>query len=93
MSDLSKIRLKPKKDMPVVSGHPWIFSNGISECEAKDIGEIVEVFSDGGEYVGTGYFSPNGSISVRILSRNRGEIFDSDFFEKRFLELDKIKRG
>ncbi|MCK9186332.1 class I SAM-dependent rRNA methyltransferase [Candidatus Gracilibacteria bacterium] len=92
MSDLPKIILKPKKDMPVVSGHPWIFSNGISKCEAKNIGEIVEVFSDGGEYVGTGCFNPNGSISVRILSRNRGEAFDSDFFEKRFRELDELKK-
>lgn len=92
MPDLHKISLKPKKDMPVVSGHPWIFSNGISKCEAKNIGEIVEVFSDGGEYVGTGYFNPHGSISVRILSRNRGEIFDINFFEKRFLELDELKK-
>ena len=87
-----KISLKPKKDMPVASGHPWIFSNGISKCEAKNIGEIVEVFSDGGEYVGTGYFNPQGSISVRILSRNRGEVFDSEFFEKRFKELDDSKK-
>lgn len=92
MSDLLKISLKPKKDVPVVSGHPWIFSNGIAKCEAKNIGEIVEVFSDREEYVGTGYFNPNGSISVRILSRVQGENFDSVFFEKRFRELDELKR-
>ncbi|MDP2642478.1 MAG: hypothetical protein Q8P62_01385 [Candidatus Peregrinibacteria bacterium] len=93
MPDLSKISLKPKKDMPVVSGHPWIFSNGISKCEAERIGEVVEVFSDGGEYVGTGYFNPSGSISVRILSRDRGETFDSAFFEKRFRKLDERKKN
>ncbi len=93
MPDLSKISLKPKKDVPVVSGHPWIFSNGIAKCEASNIGEIVEVFSEGGEYIGTGYFNPQGSISVRILSRNRDEIFDCKFFEKRFRELDDAKRN
>ncbi|MDB5284546.1 MAG: rlmI [Bacteroidota bacterium] len=48
--------------------HPWIFSGAVKNREGNPYqGDIVEVYSDGGEYLGTGHFG-TGSVSARIFS-------------------------
>ena len=43
----------------------------------------AEVLSKSGLYLGTGIFNKKSKITVRIMSRNRGEEFDYEFFKTR----------
>jgi len=71
MEKFARIVLNKGKEQSPKRRHPWIFSGAIKRIEAENElvdGEIVEVFSAGGEYLGTGHYQPGGSIAVRIFS-------------------------
>lgn len=63
-----RIILKSGKDASLRRFHPWVFSGAIKQ-QADDLesGELVRVFSNKNEFLGTGHYQ-NGSIAVRIIS-------------------------
>ncbi|MEK7673074.1 MAG: class I SAM-dependent rRNA methyltransferase [Patescibacteria group bacterium] len=86
------ITLKPGREKPILAGHPWIFSMGIEKDAEAERGELVEVQTSEGRFLGVGTYSPGNSIRVRIISREKLEKLDKDFFVGRLLALDKLKR-
>ncbi len=81
---MNKVYLKRKITPRVVNGHPWIFSNEVDTIEG-DIqgGEIAEVFTYDKKFVGKGYVNPKSQILVRLLTRNRAEEINEQFFFNR----------
>ncbi len=68
MSGLAKVILNAGKEQSPKRFHPWIFSGAINRIEGTvQDGDVVEVFTNKGEYVCTGHIQ-NGSIAVRIFS-------------------------
>ncbi|MBQ7660532.1 MAG: class I SAM-dependent rRNA methyltransferase [Clostridia bacterium] len=73
-----------KAQAAIEYGHPWVY-----EAEVRNLvgdvenGDLVDVLSDKGRYLGTGLYSAASKIRVRILSRNANDKFDRDFFERR----------
>lgn len=62
--------------------HPWIFSGAIKKLEGQpQEGDIVEVYSDAGEYLATGHYA-SGSIAVRIFSFQQRSDIEQLLFEK-----------
>ena len=71
----------------MIEGHPWIFSNEVDRVEGTvNGGEVVTVFSHDNKFVGSGYINPKSQIMVRLLTRNKSDAIDEDFFYKRILE-------
>lgn len=62
-----QVILKPGKDHSIKRGHPWIFSGAVHSFDQAAPGEVVDVLSSKGEFLGSGHWS-DGSIAVRILS-------------------------
>jgi len=46
-------------------------------------GDIVDVFSEKGRYLGTGFANDISKIRVRILSTNANDRFDEAFWQRR----------
>lgn len=46
-------------------------------------GTLVDVLSDKGRYLGTGFYNSHSKIRVRLLSRNANDAFDAAFWERR----------
>lgn len=68
----------------VCYGHMWIYRNDILRIEEEpESGEVVDVFTGNGVYLGKGYYNPKSKISLRVVTR-RNEPIDKDFFVKRF---------
>ncbi len=66
---MCNIYLKPRKDEPVRRFHPWIFSGAIGKIEGEpQDGDVVEVLSNKGEWLASGHYQQEASISVRIFS-------------------------
>jgi 23S rRNA (cytosine1962-C5)-methyltransferase len=83
---LPTIRLKPREGRRVRAGAPWAFSNEIvMDAKAKSLapGTLVELASDDGSPIGTGYFNPRSLIAVRLLGPPGAKI-DPGFFGERF---------
>ena len=73
------ITLKKGRDKPVKNGHPWIFSGAIDAVNGKgEPGELCKVVSSGKETIGTGFYNPLSSISVRMLSAGAKAFTEGD---------------
>jgi len=76
-----KCFLRKKIGERVINGHPWIFGNELGDSEGTaEPGDIVEVYSYGGSFVGKGYYNPASQIRVRLLTRDKNEVIDDQFF-------------
>jgi len=77
------VRLKPKEDIRLLSGHPWVFSNEISNVDGQPAnGDIVEIRSAKNHTLGFGFYNANTLITVRILSKGFVEP-QKEFFAER----------
>lgn len=69
------------------SGHPWIFGNEVNRGKALDAaakaGEVVNVYTYDTKFIGRGYINPQSQIMVRLLTRDREEVIDEQFFFNR----------
>lgn len=81
MKYMTKVFLKKKIQNRVLLGHPWIFGNEVGQVEgAVSPGDIVDVFTHTGVFVGRGYINPQSQILVRLLTRDRNEEINDAFF-------------
>jgi 23S rRNA (cytosine1962-C5)-methyltransferase len=88
-----KVNLRRKISQRVVNGHPWIFNNEIENLdETIKGGEIVEVYTHDKKFVGKGYVNPKSQIVVRLLTRNKNEEINDQFFSKRILECWEYRK-
>ncbi len=88
-----KVYLRKKISKRVIDGHPWIFANEIDRVEgAVNGGEIVTVFSHDSKFVGSGYINPKSQIMVRLLTRNKADVVNEEFFYKRILECWEYRK-
>ena len=63
------LTLKKNEDSRIRSGHLWVFSNEIQTMQGEPkVGDIVEVRTHAGKYVGMGFYHPGSLIAVRIIS-------------------------
>jgi len=90
---MAKIFLKKKISTRIADGHPWIFGNEIGDEDGHyEPGDIVEVFSSNGSFVGRGYINPASQIKVRLLTRNQQEPIDDAFFLNRIEKAWKYRQ-
>ena len=68
----------------VEGGHPWIYAQEIvSAPEGVENGALVDAVSEKGKYLGSGFFSRESKIRIRLLSRNANDRFDEDYWRRR----------
>jgi 23S rRNA (cytosine1962-C5)-methyltransferase len=83
MITLPRIILKRGKEKPVLRGHPWIFSGAVARVEGEvSPGEVGEVYSQGGQFLGRGHVNPRSQIIVRLLTQKKEELGE-EFFRGR----------
>ena len=78
-------RISKKAEAAVRRGHPWVYDTEIISEDDPDVanGSIVDVLTDNGRYLGSGFLSRNSKIRIRILSNNANECFDENFWKRR----------
>ena len=68
----------------VGTGHPWIYAQEIiSKSTEPENGALVDALSENGRYLGTGLYSRESKIGLRLISRNANDRFDSEFWKRR----------
>ena len=75
-----------KAELSIVQGHPWVYADEITDAPETRLenGALVDVLSQKGRYLGTGFLSLASKIRVRLLSRNANDTFDEAFWQRRF---------
>lgn len=84
---MNKVYLKRKIAQRIANGHPWIFNNEVEKVEGDvNGGETVEVFTHDKKFIGKGYINPKSQILVRLLTREKTDEINEDFFLARIRE-------
>lgn len=89
---MPQIILNKNEERRVLIGHQWIFSNEIEKF--KDVtrnGEVVELFSNSGKFLGKGFYNKNSLIAYRQLT-GKDEPIDKAFFFKRISMANSLRR-
>jgi 23S rRNA (cytosine1962-C5)-methyltransferase len=88
-----KIYLKKKISRRVAEGHPWIFSNEVDKVDGSVTGgEIVTVLTHDHKLIGKGYINPRSQILVRLLTRDKNEEINEEFFHKRIRQCWEYRK-
>ena len=91
---MSKIILKRYEGRTVRDGGLWIYDNEIDKAEgAYENGDIVEVCSYKGDFLGKGYINDHSKIRIRLLTRDPQETIDRDFFKRRIRDAWQYRKG
>ena len=78
-----QLTVTKRAEHSIIKGHPWVYYNEITAEQPFADGELVDVVSQKGSYLGTGFANSNSKIRVRLISRNANDRFDDAFFERR----------
>lgn len=77
---MAKATLKPRQEQRIRAGHLWIYRGNVAKVEGNPApGDIVDVVTSRGEFLGRGYFNPQSQIVIRLLTR-ADEAIDYDWF-------------
>jgi 23S rRNA (cytosine1962-C5)-methyltransferase len=80
---MAKAILRPTREARVRSGHPWVFSSDIEKAQGEfEPGDVVNVESSKGTFLGQAFYNPNSQIALRMLTY-RDEKVDKEFFKNR----------
>ena len=82
--DYAGFTVTPKAERSLRAGHPWVYGEEVlSVTRAYAQGDIVDVYSRKGRWLGSGFVNDRSKIRVRLLSRNTNDRFDEAFFLRR----------
>lgn len=91
MTALPRIILKKGKEKPILKGHPWVFSGAVAKVEGEfSPGEVGEVYSSEGEFLGRGHLNPHSQIIFRLLTFKK-EVVGADFFRERISKAFSLR--
>ena len=66
------------------AGHPWVYgAETTGPDQPYQNGDIVDVVSHKGRWLGAGVINDHSKIRVRLLSRNTNDRFDEAFWRRR----------
>lgn len=78
------LRISPEGEVFLKKGQMWMYRNNVVDLdESIENGSEVDILTMSDEYLGTGFFSKESHVLVRILTKNRNEVFNRNFFKDR----------
>ena len=79
-----QITITPKGEEALTGGHPWVYEGEVTSVTGSPAdGDLVDVVSRRGSWLGAGFYNSRSLIRVRLLSRNANDRFDADFWARR----------
>lgn len=86
MNDFVVLRTNKEFKNKLKHGYLWIFSNELEpKTKSKHIA-AVSVYDHKGNFLCKGVYNPHSLIAVRVLSLNKEEKIDKEYFRKRILK-------
>ena len=75
------------------SSHPWIFQKMVEKPAVRlPGGSVVDVVDRDGQWVGRGFYNGHSRIALRMLTTDRAEAIDAEFFARRIARAVSLRR-
>lgn len=83
---IGQVCLRRGEEQDVLRGGLWVYDNEIDWADdACADGDVVEVLDSRLRFLAKGFFNRGSKIAVRVLTRDRAEEIDADYFRRRIL--------
>jgi 23S rRNA (cytosine1962-C5)-methyltransferase len=84
---MKTLTLFPGREKLALNRHPWIFSGAVARLDGgPTAGEVVEVRTAEGAFVGLGQYNPTSKIRVRLMEWSEGVAVDELWYRRRLDE-------
>ena len=82
--NLNQVIISEEGESWLDKGQMWMYRNNLVRIEGEpENGSVVDICTEKGRYMGTGFYSEKSHIVVRILTKNQGTVIDREFFKRR----------
>ena len=89
---MAKAFVKKTRESRVRSGHPWIFASDVEKVEGEfENGDVVDVVSWRGTFLGKAFYNPQSQITLRMLTME-DEPIDEAFFARRIRQAWEYRK-
>ena len=89
----ARLKVTAKAERSLRRGHPWVYGEEVTEIEGSyENGDVVDVCTSKGKWLGAGFVNDHSKIRVRIISRNTNDRFDESFFRRRIAYALQYRR-
>ena len=80
----AKVMISQAGESWLDKGQMWMYRNNLIGIEGTpENGAPVDIVTENGRYLGTGFYSETSHIVVRILTKNPEVVIDREFFQRR----------
>lgn len=84
LCNMATVILNRRSNQRSLAGHPWVFKNEVVKINGDFTpGDIVDITTSDGNFIGKGYINPQSQIIARFLTYNKNEEIDDTFFYNR----------
>lgn len=91
---VKQVCLKRGEEADIFAGSLWIYDNEIDWCtDTCADGDVVDVLSSRRQFVARGFFNAKSKIVVRVLTRDKDEVIDREFFRSRILRAWEYRKS
>ncbi len=91
MNTLPTLIIRSKALQRLRTGHLWIYANELARTQKQwEPGQLVNVRTGDGEWVGRGYYNSRSVIAVRLLTREDVPI-DEDFLDQKIQQAQALR--
>ncbi len=75
------------------SWHPWVFQKMVDfPPQRVPPGSVVEIEDAAGRWVGRGFFNAHSRIALRVMTDQRDEMIDGEFFKRKITRAVHLRR-
>jgi len=78
------VTVTEKAERAARAGHPWVYGEEvIGITGVPENGNIIDVYTKKGRWLGAGFYNDHSKIRVRILSSNTNDRFDRSYWQRK----------
>lgn len=86
--------LQKGREKSLLRHHPWIFASAIESIQGSPLlGDTVDIFSNRGDFLAKGAYSPHSNIRARIWSWQPDTNIDEDFFYNKLANSINLRKA
>ncbi|CAB50595.1 class I SAM-dependent rRNA methyltransferase [Pyrococcus abyssi] len=90
---MAKIIVDAQAARAIGKGAMIVFKKGVVRVEGTiKPGDIVEVYTRGGKFLGKGFANPNSNIMVRIVTKDKDVEINKDLFKERIKKANEYRK-
>ena len=88
------VYLNKNEEKEKLEGYPWIFNNEVNHFDGEiKSGDVCEVKTLDNRFVAYGWLNTSSKIMVRILSLNKEDKIDEEFYRRRIIDAVEHRKN